>query len=606
MFHSETFLQLLRLRLQRLNDLIFILYSCKIPIRLKGKRAGQDSCGSCAFHKEDIKMTRKCKSLIALMTALCLTACGAASGGSAAGAGASADTQQTQSGTYDSGLLKAAINADITTMDVHKTSNDYLVPMNVFDTLFSIVKLDDGSTEIVNRLVDSYDISEDGKTYHFTLRDGVVFSDGTPLTAQDVKFTFERMLSLPDSQQADFAIPIDGAQEMLDGKADSLRGITAEDDRNFTVTLTAPFAGFIASLATPSTSILSKKLVTEAGEDFGILPEKTIGTGPYLIKEWKRDHGLVFEYNPRYWGAEPSVKRVEVTVMDSQTMSMAYQKGDLDILDCLKIDSAIVNSTYKKAPYRDRIVSADRMGTYFLMLNENVKPLDNLQVRKAIQRAINREAILSSIFSGDGKLEDGIFPTGCIGYSKENQSWLTYDPDEARKLLADAGYAEGFDLELCLDSSALDSIKNTMQVIAQNLNDVGIRATIRTIDHAGYLDLRGSGEMSSYMALWVLDYNDPDNIIYPFFGTKDNTKIRSNNYGDDEIIARVAAAKTIVDETERNKEYAFLEKKIIEEDAAWVPMFSLKHLYLISDRVEHFTPHWAGWEDFYFEGTTLI
>lgn len=523
----------------------------------------------------------------------------------AAAAAVLALTGCAKSADSSEGVLRLAVNADIMTMDAHKTTNDYIVPMNVFDTLFSFRKLDDGSTEIENSLVEDYSISEDGLTYHFTLRDGIVFSDGTSLTAQDVKFTFERILTLPDSAQTDYAIVIDGALEMLEGKADTLRGINVEDERNFSITLTEPFAGFLASLATPSTVIYSEKLVTAAGDDFGTVPEKTIGTGPYIIKEWTRGSGFKFEYNPRYWKDEPSAKKVEVTVMDSQVMNMAFQKGDLDVIDCLLLDSAIVNTTYKTDAYKDRLVSIDRLGQNFLMLNENVEPLGNVQVRKAIQRAIDRESILSSIYDGDGKLEDGIFPTGCLGYSKDDQGWLTYDPGEAKKLLADAGYGDGFDMELCLDSSATDSVKNTLQIIAVNLNDVGIRVNIRTLDHASYLDLRNSGEMSAYWALWLLDFNDPDNIIGTFFGSKDNTRLRSNNYQDETVIARVAGAKTIVDEKDRYKEYSDLEKKIVEEDAACVPMFSLKHLFVVSDRVESFTPHWAGWSDIYFDQITL-
>lgn len=541
----------------------------------------------------------------ALITALCLAGCGTGAkegqdASSQAGAAQSGQTQNT-----DDGLLRIAANADIVTMDVHKTSNDYLVPMNVFDTLMAMEKKDDGSLDLVNSLAESYDISEDGKTYHFTLRDGVVFSDGTPLTAQDVKFTFERMLTLPDSAQSDYAIAIEGAQDLMDGKTDTLKGITVEDDRNLSITLTAPFAGFLPSLATPSTCILSEKIVTDAGDDFGIVPEKTIGTGPYIIKEWTRGSGLKFEFNPKYWGDEPSVKRVEVTVMEPQTMNMAFQKGDLDILDCLFLDSAIVNSTYKSDKYKDNIVSIDRLGLNFLMLNENIEPLGNVQVRKAVQRAIDRGSILASIYDGDGKLEDGIFPTGCSGYCKDNQGWLKYDPEEAKKLLADAGYGDGFDLELYLDTSATESVKNAVQVIAQNLNDVGIRATISSMDHASFLDLRNSGEMPSYLALWLLDFNDPDNIIYPFFGSRDNTRVRSNNYSDDSVISRINAAKTIVDDKERYDEYAALEKKLVQEDAVWVPMFSIKHLFAVSDRVEQFTPHWAGWSDIYFAKTTL-
>ncbi|WP_022761489.1 ABC transporter substrate-binding protein [Butyrivibrio sp. AD3002] len=501
--------------------------------------------------------------------------------------------------------LHLALNAEIVTMDAHKTTNDYIVPMNVFDTLFAMKKNDDGSTEIVNSLVDKYDISEDGLTYHFTLKDDIVFSDGTPMTSHDVKFTFERILTLPDSAQTDCAIIIDGAQDLLDGKEHSLRGITIEDEKNFSIKLLSPFAGFTALLSTPSTVIYSEKLVAEAGEDFGVVPEKTIGSGPYIIKEWNRGSGLVFEYNPKYWGPEPSAKRVEMKIMEPQVMNLAFQKGDLDVLDCMYLDSAIVKSTYKTDTYKDKIVSTDRIGQNFLMLNENIEPLGNVQVRKAICQAIDRESILNTIYDGDGKLEDGIFTTGCIGHSDNNQGWLKYDPEAAKKLLADAGYADGFDMDLYLDSTANDSVKNTIQAIAENLNSIGIHANINTMDHASYLDLRNSGEMSAYFALWLLDFNDPDNIIYTFFGSKDNTKLRSNNYSDESVIERVAAAKTIVDENERLKEYEALEKKLSQDDAAFVPLFSLKHLFVVSDRIESFSPHWAGWNDIYFDKVTM-
>lgn len=500
--------------------------------------------------------------------------------------------------------LHIATNSDIVSMDAHKTTNDYLVPMNVFDTLFTVVKSSDGTTSIEKNLVEDYDVSVDGLTYYFTLKEGITFSDGTPLLADDVKFTFERMLTLPDSEQTDYAISIDGAQDLMDGKADELRGITVDDGTHFTITLSEPFAGFIAELATPSTSIFSRSLVTAAGDDFGVVPEKTIGTGPYVVTSWERGSGLTFEYNPRYWGEEPSVKKVDVRIMDAASMDMAFRKGDLDILDCLLIDSAVVENTYKKS-YADKIVSVDRLGMNFLMMNEKIEPLGDVSVRRAIQMAIDRQSILDSIFGGDGKLEDGIIPTGCLGYTPENQGWLKYDPEGAKQLLAEAGYANGFDMELAVDSSSADTVQSAVQVIAQNLGDIGINANIKSYDRASWLDVRNSGNLNSFLAMWLLDFNDPDNIIYTFFGNTDNTVIRSDNYPDTDIIARIAAARAIVDQNERMKEYSALEKKLIEEDAVWVPMFSLKHLFVTGDRVADFRPQWAGWSDMYFTGVRL-
>ncbi|MCR4924337.1 MAG: ABC transporter substrate-binding protein [Lachnospiraceae bacterium] len=502
------------------------------------------------------------------------------------------------------GAINIAVSSDIVTMDVHKTSNDYIVPMNVFDTLFEVVLNSDGSTSIEKSLVEDYSVSDDGLVYSITLKDGIVFSDGTPLSSEDVKFTFERMLTLPDSEQTDYGASIQGAKELMDGSAKELSGIKVEDDTHLTITLSEPFSGFLAQLATPSTIILSKSLVTEAGDDFGILPEKTIGSGPYIVSSWERGSGLTLEYNPLYWGPEPSVKKVNIKVMDASSMDMAFQKGDLDILDCQRIDSALVESTYK-TKYADSIVSVNRLGINYLILNEKVEPFSDPKVRKAVQMAIDRQAILDSIYNGDGKLEDGIYPSGCLYYSDANQGWLKYDPEASKALLSEAGYADGFDFEISLDSGSDDSVKNVIQIIAQNLKDVGINAEIKSYDHASWLEARNSGDMPSFMAAWTLDYNDPDNVIYTFFGSKDNTVIRSNNYSDEATIKRVAAARGIVDPKEREAEYAALEKKLVQEDAVWVPMFSLKHLYVKGDRVESFVPHWAGWSDIYFKGVTL-
>ena len=557
------------------------------------------------------KMTNISIVVCAMLTAtLFLGACGGAKTDNQPASEPASDNAQTQnaatdtSGAGEDGMLRIALSADIVSMDVHKTTNDYLVPMNVFDTLFEVVVGSDGSSSIEKSLAEDYSVSEDGLTYSFTLRDGVVFSDGTPLTAEDVKFTFERILTLPQSEQTDYAMSIEGAQDLLDGKATELSGIKVEDDTHLTITLSEPFAAFIAQLATPPTSILSKSIVTAAGDDFGIVPEKTLGTGPYIVTSWERGSGLTFKYNPLYWGPEPSVKNITARVMDASSMDMAFQKGDLDILDCLMVDSALVENTYK-TKFKDNIVSVNRLGLNYLMFNEKIEPLDNVQVRKAIQMAIDRQSILDTIFSGDGMLEDGAYPKGCLGYTNDNQGWLQYDPEGAKALLAEAGYSNGFDMEISLDSNATDAVKNTVQIIAQNLNDVGINANIKNYDHASWLELRNSGEMPSFLAMWLLDYNDPDNVIYTFFGNKDNTSLRSNNYSDDATIARVAAARGIVDQDERMAEYAALEKKLVQDDAVWAPMYSLKHLYVVSDRIENFVPHWAGWSDIYFKGVTL-
>ncbi len=501
--------------------------------------------------------------------------------------------------------LHVAWNADMQTMDVDKTSVDYSVPENIFDRLFEIRLNEDGSTELVNSLVTEYTVSEDGLTYFFTLRDDVLFSDGTPLTASDVAFSFNRMLTLPDSVADDWADSILGADEVLEGEADELKGIEVVDDTHINFTLMEPFSGFLNELAADSCSILSEKNVTEAGEEFGIVPEKTIGSGPYMVTSWVSNSSVTLELNPYYWGETPSAKTVKIRIIpDPATLSMLYQNGEIDVLDLEFLDSAIVDTVYKTS-YEDKIVSANCLAVTYFIMNEDIPPLQDVRVRKAVQMAIDRQTILDGIYGGEGTLVDGILPKGVIGYSEDNQGKISYDPEGAKALLEEAGYADGFQMEISVDSASSQSIQNVVQVIAQNLADVGITATIKTYDEASWLELRKSGKMNSFVGTWTADYNDPDNFVYTFFGHETNTRLRSLNYTNTEVMQRVAAARNIQDTDERLEEYAELERIIVQEDAAWLPLFSRTHLFAISDNVESFTPHWAGSADFMFKGVTM-
>ena len=252
----------------------------------------------------------------------------------------------------DAGTLHIAWTADAQTLDVQTTSADYGIPMNVYDRLFEIKLNDDGSTQLVNSLVKDYTVSDDGLTYNFTLRDDVKFSDGTPLTANDVAFSLIRLLGLDTSVNTDFASCIKGADDYIAKEGysydDTLEGIQVTDDTHLTITLAYPFAGFLYELATPPCSIYSKAAVEAAGDDYGNDYKSAIGSGPYMLTDWTRDSSIELTQNPNYWGDTPSVKNVDIQIVpDASTISMMFQNGQLDILDCDILDSSVVESTYK-------------------------------------------------------------------------------------------------------------------------------------------------------------------------------------------------------------------------------------------------------------------
>ena len=534
--------------------------------------------------------------LAALSMVIGLTACGGSGSGSGQPAPQAGSQTTAQAGAVEEGLLRTAVLYDITTMDVTQTTDDYMVPMNVFDRLFE-TRAVDGTAQVVKSLCEDYKVSEDGFTYDFTLKSGIVFCNGSALTASDVKYSFERLLRAA-AQNTDIPLEVVGGEALMNGQADSLEGFTVTDDTHFTVTLNAPNAGFLAELSAPAMSVVDAETMAEV-KNFGVEPSDTIGTGPYVITEWVANDHYTLVYNDKYWGETPTVKKVIVRVIpDPGTQNLMFRNGELDMIDLKSLDSAIVESTYK-TEYKDSIITTPNVGLTYLLFNENNQYLSDVNVRKAIGMAIDVDTIISDLYSGNAIRENGMIPTGIWGHNDTLEGY-TYDPEAAKKLLADSGYKEGqISFELSMDSTANSSTQLLYENISQQLEKIGIKANVRSYDHSSWLSLRNSGKMDSFVARWGMDYNDPSNIMYSFFGSESNTKMRSINYPDKDTIARVAAASAIVDDDERMAEYQALEKKIITEDAAWIPLFEELHLYCIGDRVAGFTPHWAGFSDFY-------
>ncbi|MGN0770173.1 MAG: ABC transporter substrate-binding protein [Christensenellales bacterium] len=548
-------------------------------------------------------MKRIAAVIIALIMVLCFAACSAPMQNADA-----PNTQETApslpaAAQAEQGVLRVAALYDISTMDVAQTTDNYMVPMNVFDRLFESVVQADGSTGIVPSLCESYEVSEDGLTYTFTLKDGIVFSNGSALTASDVQYTFGRLLTAGGVND-DIPLEVAGAEALKSGEADTLSGFSVIDDLHFTITLNAANAGFVAELTGPAISVVDKETM-EKVSNFGLSCEDTIGTGPYKITEWVVNDHYTLEYNDKYWGAEPSVKKMIVSIIpDASTQNLMYQNGELDIIDLESLDSTIVNSTYK-TQYADNIISCSRVGLTYFALNENNEFLSDVKVRKAIQMAIDVDSIVQSIFAGDAIIENGIIPEGIWGFDKDLQR-PAYDPEAAKAMLAEAGYADGsISFELAMDSSSSSNTQLVYQVVQQNLAAIGINAEIKAYDESSWLDLRKSGEMDSFIANWTMDYNDPANIMYTFFGSPDKTLIRSLNYYDKDVMSRVAAASGITDDDARMKEYRDLERRIVVDDAAWVPLFGNMHLFAIGERVASFTPYWAGYSNFYAKDVVL-
>ena len=542
----------------------------------------------------------------ALTAGLALTGCGGSktSDTTENTAGAESETAAEVKGVDvdTTGYLVAALNADIQTADVQKTSKDYEVPFNIFDRLVDVEVDADGNSKIVPSLAENWDISDDGLEYTFHLRQGVKFHNGNDFTAEDVAYTFHRMLTVEGGVNTEFIDQIKGADELLAGETDTLEGVEVVDDYTIKVTLKEPFAGFLASISSPGVSIYDSEATEAAGDQFGMDPAVTVGTGPFEFSSWSFNNQLVLTRNEDYWKGASKLPGVVIKIIpDTETQSMMFESGELDILD---LDYAADSVDRFTETYPDQIVQGPRVGIVYFTMNFNKEPFQDVRVRKAVQMSIDRQAILDALYGGRGQVEQGIFPHGLIGFNPDQEE-IKYDPEAAKALLAEAGYADGFDMEIAADSSASDTMTMALEIVSDQLAEVGINAEIKNYDESTWLETRKSGELGSFMSTWSADYNDPDNFIYTFFGNEEKTKIRSINYPDTEVMNRVAKARTIVNEDERLAEYKALEEKIAHEDAAWVPMFSRLHLFAVSKRVEGFAPLWSGLSDQLFYNVSI-
>jgi len=492
-------------------------------------------------------------------------------------------------------VLRIAYPEDPKTVDVQKTQDFYTLPLNVYDRLVEAETTAPGQSSLVPGLAESWDVSEDGKTYTFHLRKGVLFHNGEELTSDDVVYTFDRMLD-PKTKalSTDLLDFVDGAKERLDGTATTVRGLQAVDKYTVKVVLRDPYAAFIALMASPGASIYNRKFTEPLGDQYGLSPETTNGTGPFVLKEYNLNDNQVLAANDKYYRGRPKLDQIIVRVVaDSETLRLLLESDELDVFD---VDYAPTQLPYFESSdkWKDQIRSGPRVGIYYYHINQALKPFDDVRVRKAFQMAINRDEILQKNFYGKGKIEDGVMPRGLVCY--EPAKSIEYNPQKARQLLTEAGYPNGVDINLAQVSSWSSKWSDMNQIIQAQIKDAGFNAQIKTMDESAYFANRKAGTVDNYTQNWSADFNDPDNFFYTFF-SKSGTAVRGYNNNDAEVFAALDKARTMTNAADRCALYRKMTDRIVQDDAAWVPLFSLDHTYVVQPRVKNFVVPWNGWSD---------
>ena len=199
-----------------------------------------------------------------------------------------------------------------------------------------------------------------------------------------------------------------------------------------------------------------------------------------------------------------------------------------------------------------------------------------------------------AVYGGRGVVENGIYPHSLIGFDPDLPE-IPYDKDRAAALLAEAGYPDGFTLEVGMRPTSTAYEVSLVRAAASMWKEIGIETDINVMSENEFMKKRTEGSLACYLGTWAADYYDPDNFIYTFFGSAEKTKYRSLCYSDESVMRRVRDARSMLDEEERIKEYRDLERKIIQDDAAWIPLFSRTRYYVTNSRVSGFRTDWNGY-----------
>jgi peptide/nickel transport system substrate-binding protein/oligopeptide transport system substrate-binding protein len=445
-----------------------------------------------------------------------------------------------------------------------------------------------GTTELVPDLAESYEISEDGQTFTFKLRQGVKFHNGREMTAEDVKYSIDRVVN-PETQSPGqgFFASIKGYDEAAEGKADGVSGITVVDPLTIRFELTRPDATFLHVMALNFSHVVPKEEVEKHGADFGKNP---VGTGAFKLGEWALGQRVVFQKNEDYWNKGlPHLDTITFEIGQEPIVALLrLQKGEIDIpgdgIPPAKFQE-VMNDPEQKA----RVVEGGQLHTGYVTMNVNVPPFDNAKVRQAVNMAINKERIVQLINNRAVPANQPL-PPSMPGYAEDYDGYA-YDAEKAKALLAEAGFADGFETDLYVMNT--DPNPRIAQGIQQDLAAIGIKANIQALAQANVIAAGGEKEgapmiWSGGMA-WIADFPDPSNFYGPILGCGGAVPGGWNWswYCNEELDKKAAEADSIVDPEkaeERNKAWSDIYVKIME-DAPWAPIFNEQRFTLKSARM---------------------
>ena len=437
--------------------------------------------------------------------------------------------------------------------------------------------------DLMPDIAHSWKLSDDHMTYMFRLRRDVRFSNGRRVTAQDFKYSFERVLTPKTKAPLTWVLDrIEGANDFIAGKAGSVSGIRVVNDHTLALKLQKPFGPFLSLLAMTTAYVVPREEVERLGQDFGTHP---VGSGPYLLTEWKHGQFITLAAREDYFEGKPKLNGIFYRVIpEDLTAVMEFETGHLDVLQ-------IPSSEYKRyttdPTWRDQVYGRPGLNSYYLGLNCTRPPFNDIRVRQAVNMAVDRKHILNTVFEKRGVLANGPIPPGLWKSTvlRQNREGYSYDPDKARKLIREAG-AEGKTIKIYItpDPEVLDII----EVVQSYLSRAGLKAEIVQLDWSAFKQAVNEGEPDAFWLSWWADYPDPENFLFPLFHSASvGPSGNQTRCVDPELDRLIETAQQTMDERLRYRLYRQAEDRVVK-NASWLFMWHKADYFVIQPWVKDF------------------
>ena len=454
------------------------------------------------------------------------------------------------------------------------TSHEYI--MQLFGGL---VRLDD-SLEPAPDIAQSWQVSQDGRTYTFYLRQDVRFHDGREVKAGDFKYSWERACD-PETGSltaATYLGDIVGVREVLSGEREDIGGVRVIDDYTLEVTIDAPKSYFLSKLTYPTAFVVDRADVESGGEWW----HSPNGTGPFKLKQWDENQLLVLERNELYYRESAKVDLVVFQLWGGVPMNM-YETGRIDVTS-IGI-SYIEKVTDEAGPFYQDLRVAPELSFFYIGFNTAEPPFDDVNIRRAFSQAIDKDKLVSLVFKSMMRRADGILPPGMPGYNEELLG-LDYDIDGARELIANSRYGDVSQLPPItittagwggLISQALEAI------VYQWRNNLGVEVKVRQLEPERFLYHLGEEKDEMFYIGWIADYPHPQDFLDVLFhsGTDNNY----GEYSNPEVDALLERAGV---EQDNNLSLALYQQaeQLLVEDAACLPLWFGQNYILVKSYVE--------------------